>query len=422
MSAIDVVYEGDDGPWHVARVAQRGTETLVEYTGDHLTRDADLAPVHQPLSDRSRRFPGRRVDHLPGLIADSLPDSWGRSVLRRDMRAHGIEEPTPLQLLAWLGRRTMGALTYRPATGPETPKVALVDLDRVQAEVLRHLAGAEPQDAEADQLTKVAGSGAGGARPKIAAAYTTDGQLVVDTGTVPAGATPWLVKLHSTDDTEYLSAIEATYLQMAAAAGITTCNHRLLPGSSGTRYLAVERFDRQPVPGSQPRRIHMATAAGLLEAYPEHGHLVGYDHIIRLVRLVTGDTRDVTELVRRAVFNVIAHNRDDHARNFAFLWTRRDGWHLAPAYDLTHSMGPRPEHLADQPGEHYLDIGGKGKDISRHDLHRLARPADVHTADIDTMIDITLEAVASWPSLAAANGVSDELVGQVATRLPALAR
>ncbi len=422
MSAVDVVYEGEDGPWDVARVAQRGTETLVEYTDDHLTRDADLAPVHQPPSDRSRRFPGRQVDHLPGMIADSLPDSWGKSVLRRDMRSHGIEAPTPLQMLAWLGRRTMGALTFRPATGPETAEVALIDLDRVQAAALRHLEGAGPQDAEADQLTRVAGSGAGGARPKITAAYTTDGELVVDTGTVPSGATPWLVKFHSTDDTEYLSAIEATYLQMAAAAGITTCNHRLLPGSSGTQYLAVERFDRQAVPGGQPRRIHMATAAGLLEAYPEHGHLVGYDHIIRLVRLVTGDTRDVTELVRRAVFNVIAHNRDDHARNVAFLWTRTDGWHLAPAYDLTHSMGPRPEHLADQPGEHYLDIGGKGKGISREDLHGLARPASISTNDIDEMVDTTLEVVASWPSLADANGVSHELVEQVATRLPALGR
>ncbi len=422
MTVVDVVYEGEDGPWDVARVAQRGTETLLEYTEDHLTRDADLAPVHHPPSDRGRRFPGRRVDHLPGLLSDSLPDAWGRSVLRRDMRAHGIEDPTPLPMLTWLGRRTMGALTYRPATGPETPDAALVDLDRVQAEVLRHLDGAATQDVEADQLTKAAGTGAGGARPKITAAYTTDGELVVDNGAIPTGATPWLVKFHSTYDTEYQSAIEATYLQMAAAAGITTCNHRLLPGSSGTQYLAVERFDRQAVPGGQPRRIHMATAAGLLEAYPEHGQLVDYDQIIRLVRLVTGDRRDVAELVRRAVFNVVAHNRDDHARNFAFLWTRTDGWRLAPAYDLTYSMGPRPEHLADEPGEHYLDIQGKGKRINREDLHGLARPADVSTAEIDGMVDATLEAVAVWPALATENGVSDELVARVATRLPALGR
>lgn len=422
MNVVDVVYDGEDGPWDVARVAQRGTETLVEYTDDHLARDADLAPVRQPPSDRSRRFPGRRVDHLPGLLADSLPDAWGRSVLRRDMRAHGIEDPTPLQMLTWLGRRTMGALTYRPATGPATPDAALVDLDRVQAEMLRYLEGGVPRDVEADQLTKAAGSGAGGARPKITAAYTTEGELVVDTGTVPAGAAPWLVKFHGTHDTEYLSAVEATYLQMAADAGITTCNHRLLLGSSGTQYLAVERFDRRAVPSGNPRRLHMATAAGLLEAYPEHGQFVGYDHIIRLVRLVTGDTRDVAELVRRAVFNVVAHNRDDHARNFAFLWTRTQGWRLAPAYDLTHSMGPRPEHLADEPGEHYLDIGGKGKRISRDDLHGLARPADVTTAEIDEMVDATLEAVAAWPVLASENGVSDELVELVGTRIPAMGR
>ena len=109
---------------------------------------------------------------------------------------------------------------------------------------------------------------------------------------------------------------------MAATAAISVCEHRLLDGSSGTRYLAVRRFDRVAVPGGQPVRLHMAPAAGLLEAYPEYNQDLGYEDVIRLTRQVTGDVRDVKELVRRAVFNVIARNRDDHARNDAYLWTR----------------------------------------------------------------------------------------------------
>jgi len=421
MSTIEVIFEAGAESWVVARAAQQGTETFVEYSDEHVARGAELAPVRHPLHDRTRRFAGRTAEHLPGLLADALPHSWGRLVLRRDMRQHGIEQPTPLQMLTWLGRRTMGALTFRPADGPDSPVGTLVDLDRVQDEMLRHLAGDDSQDPPADALTRAAGSGAGGARPKIAVAYTDGGDLVADNGSVPDGATPWLVKFHSTDDSPYLSAIEATYLQMATDAGITTCEHRLLSGSSGAQYLAVRRFDRVSVPGAPPHRVHMATAAGLLEAYPEYNQLVGYDDVIRLTRMVTGDVRDVQELVRRAVFNVVAHNRDDHARNIAYLWSPTNGWRLAPAYDLTHSMGPRPTYIGAGPGEHYLDVAGKGKDITRADLVGLSKSSGLKPAVIDEMIDTVLVAVAEWTAKAIANGVDAELVVEASKRLPALA-
>jgi serine/threonine-protein kinase HipA len=421
MSAIDVVYEGRGGPREVARAAQQRTETFIEYTGDHIAWGVDLAPIHHPTTQRARRFVGRDPDHLPGLLADSLPDSWGRLVLRRDMRRHGIEQPTSLQMLTWLGRRTMGALTYRPVDGPPADQTPLVDLDRIQNEALRQLTGEESRDDEAAALTRAAGSGAGGARPKITVAYTRDGQLVVDSGTVPNSSTPWLVKFHGPDDPNHLSVVEATYLQLAAAAGITTCEHRLVQGSSGTRYLAVRRFDRAKVDHGQPQRIHMATAAGLLERYPRFlDQVVGYSDVIRLTRRVTGDVRDVAELVRRAVFNVVMHNRDDHARNFAYLWDPTGGWRLAPAYDLTHSLGPRPVHIGDGPGEHYLDVAGKGTDITRDDLHTLAQAADCTTDDIDRIIDRTLDVAHGWTELATGNGLDLKTVRQIAARLPAL--
>ncbi len=422
MNTVDVVYEGDGGPWTVARVAHRGTSTFVEYSAEHRERGADLAPLHHPVSQPVRQYDGARADDLPGLLADSLPDAWGRLVLRRDMRSHGIEQPTPLHMLSWLGRRTMGALTYRPATGPVVPDVTLVDLDRVQDAMLRRLADLDATDEEAERLTRVAGSGAGGARPKITAAFATDGELVPDTGVVPVGAVPWLVKFHTESDPDDLSAIEATYLQMATAAGITTCEHRLLDAPSGIRFLAVRRFDRQPTVDGQPRRIHLATAAGLLEAYPELGHVTDYDTIIRWTRQVTGDTRDVLEMVRRAVFNVVAHNRDDHTRNFAFLWTHDEGWRLAPAYDLTYSLGPRPDHMADDPGEHYLDVAGKGARIGRHDLHSLAGAAQLHPHQIDNLVDEALTAIDQWAALAVVNGVTDERIAAIGARLPAIDR
>ena len=297
MNPIEVVYDGGLGRWVVARVAQRGTQTFIEYTDDHLARGAELAPPRHTTSDRARAYRGREVDQLPGLIADSLPGSWGRLVLRRDMRRHHFEQPTPLQMLTWLGRSTMGALAYRPARGPDLEDTPLVDLDRVQREALRHLGGPRRVEEAADRLPRVAGSVAGGMRPKIAAAFSADGTLAVDNGTVPAGATPRLVKPHAQHHPDCLSAIEATWLfTMKATAGVTTCEHRLLTGSSGTTYLAVRRFDRLAVADGQPLRLHMATAAGLLEAYPQHGQHLCYVELMRLTRFPAGDVRDVEEV------------------------------------------------------------------------------------------------------------------------------
>lgn len=148
-------------------------------------------------------------------------------------------------------------------------------------------------------------------------------------------------------------------------------------------------------------------------------HVGSHDDIIRLTRYVTGDQQDTAELARRAVFNVVAHNRDDHARNTSYLWTPGDGWHLAPAYDLTHSMGPRPVFAANRPGEHYLDVAGKGTDILRADLIGLHQPAGM-AAEVSDMIDAALDAVGTWSALASANGVRDDIIERTAQTLPAL--
>lgn len=422
MRAVDVVYEGADGPWIVARVAQRGSETFVEYTDEHVATGADLAPLKHPLDQRSRSFPGATPEHLPGLLSDAGPDSWGRSVLRRDMRRHGIDAPEPLDMLTWLGRRTMGALTFRPVEGPEPADVALVELDRLQEEALRHLAGQDTHDQAAEAVALAAGGSAGGARPKITAARSPEGELIVDNGDLPPGSTPWLVKFHGQDDSASLSVVEASYLEMARTAGISTCEHKLLPGNSGTQYLAVRRFDRIVEPGAQPGRVHMATAAGLLEAYPDLGQHVGYHDVIRLTRRVTGDVRETTEMVRRAVFNVVAHNRDDHARNIAYLWTPADGWRLAPAFDLTFSLGPRPTFAVAGPGEHYLDVAGKGASITRDDLVGLHKPAGLEPHVVADMVDEAVAAVDEWPTVADRNGVDADTIEHAAARLPALGR
>lgn len=209
-------------------------------------------------------------------------------------------------------------------------------------------------------------------------------------------------------------------MDLAVATGITVCDHRLLTAPSGTRFLSVRRVDRAAQPDQQPVRVHMASAAGLLERYPEYDQHLGYSDLIRLTRGLTGDIGQVTEMVRRAVFNVVAHNRDDHARNTAFLWTPEDGWSLAPACDLTHSLGPRPRHRGDEPAEHYLDVSGKGAGITREDLRGLSRPVGLTPNAIDDMIDQALTVTTQRPEVATEYDADVDVVSAIARRLPGL--
>lgn len=126
---------------------------FVEYTDEHLASGADLAPLRHPLHpERSRRFSGTNPGSLARATGRRRTRLVGCSVLRRDMRLNGVERPGPLVMLAWLGRRTMGALTFRPVEGPEVPAATLVDLDRMQGEALRLLSGDGGHDLAAAQV------------------------------------------------------------------------------------------------------------------------------------------------------------------------------------------------------------------------------------------------------------------------------
>jgi serine/threonine-protein kinase HipA len=105
------------------------------------------------------------------------------------------------------------------------------------------------------------------------------------------------------------------------------------------------------------RKVHMASAAALLEASPFD--TLDYRDLMQLTLQLTCNMADCEQLFRVMCFNVAAGNCDDHARNFSYLFT--DGaWQLSPAYDLTQDEGFL--------GEHATLVNGKGSDISEADL------------------------------------------------------
>ncbi|MDH2908869.1 MAG: HipA domain-containing protein [Candidatus Eremiobacteraeota bacterium] len=239
---------------------------------------------------------------------------------------------------------------------------ARIDLDALAASATEVLDGQET--AALEQLERLGGS-SGGARPKVLVGMNAAGQVVAGDADVPEGFSHWIIKFrNSANDVEDIGALEATYADMARAAGLPMSATRLIEGKRG-RYFATERFDR--LDGN--RRLHMISAAALLEV-PWHEPTMGYDDLMKLSRRMTGSEAAVDDMYRRMVFNVLAHNRDDHANQHAFLMDERGGWTLAPAFDLTYSRGP-----------------GTGDDITRSTFEKAANVQGIKASQAAEMID-----------------------------------
>lgn len=363
-----------------------------EYDRETWPAAPDLSPFHLPREPGLHAAALAPFEGLHGLFADSLPDGWGRRLLDRHLLGLGLDPNalTPLDRLAHVGTRGMGALTYRPDIPPARHGATGADLDWL-AEQIRRVQ--EEEDAvPVDQLLGAQG-GSAGVRPKLMIGLNPDTeQALLDHGDgLPTGFEPWLIKFPSPIDPPDIGAQEHAYALMAQAAGITMAQTRLLATKSD-RYFATKRFDR-----TKAGRLHVHTASGLLHA-SHRAPEISYDDLLKLTLLLTRDARDVAQMFRRMVFNVLAHNRDDHARNHAFRLDALGAWHPSPAYDLTFSQGPG--------GEHSLAIAGEGRAPERSHLMQVAAKLQVKRADADGIIGEVSAAVARFPSFALDAGLS----------------
>ena len=129
-------------------------------------------------------------------------------------------------------------------------------------------------------------------------------------------------------------------------------------------YFGVKRFDRKKDMQGCVQRIHMISAVGILET----SHLIpnlDYDILMKLTLNLSKDFSQVEKLYRLMCFNVFAHNRDDHSKNFSFLYDEEQkNWQLSPAYDLTYSNSIG--------GEHATTVHGNGKNPGMTEILEVA--------------------------------------------------
>jgi serine/threonine-protein kinase HipA len=382
------------------RVAMDGGLAQLEWSRDVLATRLPVAALYYPPEPGLQAARGRAFEGLQGFLADSLPEGWGRRLMRRRLERLGVDISTlsPLDQLALVGRHGRGALVYEPATTP-AEDVETLDLDALAAEAAAILAGEE--GTLADTLAALAG-GSGGARPKVHVGFNAEGKVSVGEGELPTGFTPWLVKFRAPNDPDDIGPIEEAYADMAEAAGLVMSEHRLIPARQGPGYFATRRFDRTDGGG----RLHMVSLAGAVEAPSEPG-IVSYDTFLRATQAITRRRPDVEAAFRRMVFNILASNRDDHTRQHAYLMDAGGDWRLAPAYDLTYAPGPG--------GEHYLDIQGEGRNPTRAHVIRLGAGHSLDAKAVAAMVEEVRAAVARWPAFGDAAGVTKASAKEIAT-------
>lgn len=385
----------------VGRLAEADRRLYFQYDPGFLGRRLELSPLKLPLRPGVVEHVDRAFGPLPGLFDDSLPDGWGLLLMDRLFRARGLDPRavSVLDRLAYLGTRTMGALTYHPPADADRDDrpLDLAALARNAAEVVRGDA--------VDVLPQLlrAGGSPGGAGPKVLVGLGRGDEIISGEQGLPPGFEHWIVKFPSKDGPPAAGPVEYAYSLMAAAAGVVMPPTRLIRAGRHSHF-AVRRFDRTPPDG----RAHVHTFANLIHAdyrIPS----TDYADLLKVTRILTRDHADVLQVFRRMVFNVAARNRDDHAKNFAFVMDDRGEWHASPAYDLTSATGPG--------GEHATTVAGEGGSPAEAHVLRLAEQFDVRAAEARQIIDDVRSAVARWPEFADQAGCPVKLTREVATGL-----
>ena len=314
-----------------------------EYDSDWLNNGFSISPFSLPLIKKVFIPKYDPFGGLFGVFNDSLPDGWGRLLVDRLFLKNKINpaEIDNLNRLAVVQESGMGALTYKPEHRFETEN-KIADYDILARECTKIL---ESQSSDnLDELFKLGGS-SGGARPKILTSINNE---------------DWIIKFPSSSDPKNIGEKEYQYSLCAKDCGINMTETRLFPSKICSGYFGIKRFDRK-----NGKKVHMVSASGLLETSHRLPNL-DYNTLMKLTLELTRNYQDIEQLFKLMCFNVFAHNRDDHSKNFSFLYddTKKE-WHLSPAYDLTYSYSFN--------GEHATTINGEGKNPTLDDILAVAK-------------------------------------------------
>ena len=319
-----------------------------EYDSNWITNGFSISPFSLPLK-KQVFIP--RIDPFGGLygvFSDSLPDGWGRLLVDRMLNSQNINprEISQIDRLAIVGETGMGALSYKPEYNLLEDKDYQEDYDNLALSCKKILN--TEYSADLDNLFRLGGS-SGGARPKILTKIDNE---------------DWIIKFPSSLDESNIGRLEYLYSVCAKKCKIDIPETKLFPSKISSGYFGIKRFDRKKLSTGTIRKLHMISVSGLLETSHRIPNL-DYNDLMQLTLNLTKSFEEVEKLFRLMCFNVFSHNRDDHSKNFSFIYNEDlNKWELSPAYDLTYSYSIN--------GEHATTINGNGVNPSLNDILKVA--------------------------------------------------
>jgi serine/threonine-protein kinase HipA len=384
----------------------------------------ELSPLTMPLSDLRSTFAFPELSEpsykrLPGLLADALPDDFGNALIDAWMMSKGVEKRaiTTLDRLAYMGKRGMGALEFKPARGAHKESaepLQMKSLVEAARQVIQgNLSGDVQGQTALANIIRI-GTSAGGARAKAVVTWNSKtNQIRSGQFDAAPGFAHWLLKFDGIGRDAELGGnadygrIEYAYHLMAKAASINMSACRLLE-EGGRAHFMTHRFDRE-VQGGNTLKHHVQTLCAMDHLDYKQRATHAYAQLFMVIaKLKLGDNA-IGQAFRRMAFNVMAKNCDDHTKNFAFRLKQDSSWELAPAYDVTHAYNPQGEWTY----QHLMSVNGKFNAITRADLlveadrFGVRRPLDI-LADVRAALD-------NWPDYANAAGLSNATSNAIAT-------
>ena len=399
---------------------------VFQYTAEFARSRIEICPLKMPLREFPYEFPalpGITFKGLPGMLADCLPDKWGNALIDTWLAAQGRTPDSfnPVERLCYIGRRGMGALEFEPAHSATAGDrqaldiAALVDLsNRVlnSRAKLEGVLGTTDDHVALENILKV-GTSAGGARAKAILAWNPL-TGVFRSGQLPAesGFEYWLLKFdgvsgngdHELADPAGFGRIEYGYALMAQAAGINMSSCRLHE-EGGRAHFMTRRFDRT----ADGHKLHMMSLCAMAHFDFNLAGAYSYEQAIQVIRLLGLGLDAVEEQVRRAFFNVLARNQDDHVKNIAFLMDMSGTWSLSPAFDLSYAWNPGGAWT----GQHQMSLAGKRDGFTTQDLLGFGENVGLKKVRVKRVLSEVSAAVSRWSEFADVAGVATERSRQI---------
>jgi serine/threonine-protein kinase HipA len=401
-----------------------------EYDPDFAASGIELSPITMPLSRQTYRFPALATDTfhgLPGLLADSLPDRYGNAVINAWLATQGrlSNDFNAVERLCYTGTRGMGALEFRPASGPAfstSEKIDIHELTRLASQVLLDRSDlkvtfADENRAKALQDVLRVGTSAGGARAKAIIAWNpTTHEVRSGQVKAPSGFEYWLIKFDGVTnnrdrelvDPQGFGAIEYAYFKMALDAGLEMNPCRLLE-EGGRQHFMTQRFDRL----ADGSRLHMQSLAALAHLDFKSPQANSYEQSFVVMRRLNLPHPQIRQQFRRMVFNIVSRNQDDHVKNIAFLMNRFGKWNLSPAFDIGYAHNPQ----GDWTSQHQMSVNFKRDNFTLDDLIIAGRSADLSAREVKTMLGEVTESISRWSQFAADSGVRPQFTKDIARNL-----